>query len=203
MEVAYSNSKHVSTAKLEGLPVELKLHLFSFLFPPIEHLNSCVLVCKEWYSLINNETFWRSVCMQWLSETSGLEGVNLDHIHKELNLRHPKKGWKWIAACFSCNVTGTNSLGWTKGSTVMAENAITSSSGTHRTIFVIYKLELGQFEEGILHGFGLRLWLNQKYKGHFYVGMFVRGTFEGEGAYVWPNNRALEGNFIKNNIQGR
>jgi len=45
---------------MNDLPKELKLHIFRFVLPDkycvIRHIVNCMLVCREWYYIINDKS---------------------------------------------------------------------------------------------------------------------------------------------------
>src|SRR5205807_1227668 len=61
-------------------------------------------------------------------------------------------------------------------------------------------IEIGEMNSGKLHGWGVKLFLENGYK---YVGEFFEGDRQGTGVLTWPDGRRYEGQFKEYMMHGK
>jgi len=154
---------------------------------PIQELGKLSIVCARFHAL-QNEKFWRRLCLRWWKEKPYQKTFDLDKIVRESIALNESNGWKFFFRCFSREYD--------------FDSKKAGPAWAHLPQYLII-LEIGVFGSGgELHGWGIRGWLNQKFTGHVFVGNFEEGYFQGEGAYFWPNGRSLIGKFMHDKVQG-
>lgn len=76
------------SASIQSLPEDLQIKILSFL--PLKDIVSVFLVCKEWNSLANSESFWKIKCNSLPAD-----------VERE-NLNDGEQGCRWKVSISLC-----------------------------------------------------------------------------------------------------